>query len=233
MSLQMLLPEVTEHYRLRGFHQPALDHLSKELTNGAVGPYLSLTGAISFTKRIDSLLGKFSGWTPPSQYPNSEGAKAILGFSFGYRLKSRQAPDEEKRLPGRNNRHLAEISADEKRKHGIPLYVQFEISDALDDYLDTRADFSAPAKDMGTVPAIKYFVEEAKKRGEKLDKVVVVAHRHQMHRCVLILEEDFHIAGVPASKTYEEYDTKEEQPRVICPEMYIVSDFVSMAARIK
>ena len=84
---------------------------------------------------------------------------------------------------------------------------------------------------MSTKTAIQQFLARAKLRGlPKPAKVAVVAHRHHIDRCITLLKMDFQIDGVPSPELYADYDPLECQPRVMSPEEYIVSDFISMAA---
>lgn len=134
-------------------------------------------------------------------------------------------------MPGSNNRALAAIAARLKLCLGsTPLYAQFEIADALDDYTDIHADCSSPADDLGTGAVVDSFKQQAAEAFQELKRVIVVAHQHHVARCVLLLLNDFDIEGVPALEAYAGYDPGEAQPRVVSPEEFILSDFVSMAA---
>jgi hypothetical protein len=112
----------------------------------------------------------------------------------------------------------------------LPVCAQFEIADALADYAGgIKADFSTPAEDIGTGGVIKRFlayVPQAK-------NIVVVAHRHHIDRCHILLREDFGLESISAPNEYDGYDKEEAQPRVKSPSTFIVSDFVSLAARIE
>jgi hypothetical protein len=200
--------------------------------NGRLGLHTNL---LNFSKPIADLsLNQFPVPARPARTGERlQDVQAIFAFSFGYRLKTRAVTGkkEEQRLPGVNNRALATIAARLKLRLGsIPLYAQFEIADALDDYMDIRADYSSPAEDLGTGAVVASFKEQAGEAFQQLKRVVVVAHQHHVARCVLLLLNDFDIEAVPAVETYSEYDPGEAQPRVISAEEFILSDFVSMAA---
>ena len=236
MQLDKLAEIASMHYTDREFPPAAVLHLEKVIRDESVvrpdpgGDVLEQVGKRKLRQpvKIANAIGNF----PPNAQPvrSLEGlreAEAIFAFSFGYRVKSRPAPGQEVRLPGLNNRALAVISAQLKSILGVPLFAQFEISDALDDYTDVVADFSSPAEDLGTTGVIKSFVSRVE--GKSVGKVVVVAHQHHLARCALVLLNDFNIESVPAVETYCGYDPREAQPHVVSPEEYIVHDFVVMA----
>jgi hypothetical protein len=190
------------------------------------------SGGLDFKKELKDLsLDQFPIPPEPAKtLGNLRAADAIFAFSFGYRYKTRDVGGEDRRIPGPNNRALAKICADLKVLLQIPLFAQFEIADALDDYTSIRADYITPAADLGTGRVIEAFREQAEEEFQKLHRVVVVAHQHHVARCVLLLLNDFGIDSVGTIETYSEYDPREAQLRVISPEEYILSDFVSMSA---
>jgi hypothetical protein len=156
-------------------------------------------------------------------------AEAIFAFSFGYRRKTRPAPGEESRLPGTNNRALAEICCWLKSSRpDLKLCAQFEIADALADYTGVKADVSTAAEDIGTGDVIKRFLAAA----PQAKSIVTVAHRHHIDRCHILLREDFGLESISSPHEYEGYDKEEAQLRVKSPSTFIISDFVSLAARI-
>ena len=85
-------------------------------------------------------------------------------------------------------------------------------------------------KDQGTKDVAAEFHDEIKRTQANIQTVVIVAHRHHVERCRLILENDFNLKGLPYKGGYDKYDPSEAQPRVINSSHCIVSDFVSMAA---
>lgn len=181
-------------------------------------------------------------------------ADATFAFSFGYRIPltdripgpselddNPSLPNRPKRLPGPNNEGLARIARDLKDVTAKPLLAQFEIGDALRP-LNCPADYTAPREDMGTDKAITYFLSNMNQTCNwELDTatkpkvlgrrtVTVVAHRHQVGRCLVLLS-DRNLECLVPSCEYIEYDTAcEAQWRVRNPEIYICSDFVSMCA---
>lgn len=225
---------ICEHYAYRGFPGPSIAYLRSLLSTHLAAGSFSVVG--SLTLRSPVTFSSLERCFPiPPQLPRTDEnyaeTEAIFAFAFGYRLKSRVAPDEEARLPGENNRALARISRRLKLLLSVPLFAQFEISDALDDMTEVHADYSTPAEDIGTKKVINHFLEDIdRKEQAKPKKVIVVAHQHHVARCVLILRSDFRIIGIPSVEEYNQYDPREAQPRVRSPEEFIVSDFVSMAA---
>jgi hypothetical protein len=231
-------PEIIEmicrHYADRGFPGPSIQYLRSLLSVDLAAGSFSAVGSLAFKSPV-----KFSSlercFPVPSQPPRTNESyaepDAIFSFAFGYRLKSRAAPGTEARLPGQNNRALAAISRTLKLLFGVPLYAQFEISDALDDMTEVRADYSTPAEDIGTKRVIEHFLAEINRKNQpKPNKVIVVAHQHHVARCILILRSDFRITAIPSVDEYSQYDPQEAQPRVRSPEEFIASDFVSMAS---
>ena len=132
----------------------------------------------------------------------------ILASSFGYRMRTRGSGGVESRLPGPNNRALAEIAVEVKKTLKLRLFAQFEIADAIDDYTNDVADYATPREDMSTTQAIKYFLDHQKvKQGRVLKKVAVVAHHHHIGRCLILLREDFDIQAYPFGEHYSGYDS--------------------------
>lgn len=235
MTSHDLVDEFRKHYEARGLPPDAIDYLLAEIPNGIQADYLIRIGAkdlhkpISVRKLVEELQKVRSD---TSLGASANDVEAIYYFSCGYRLKHRPvtALGEEIRLPGKNNRALAEIAARLKmRTPGTPLYAQFEIADALDDYTDVAADYSSPPKDMGTVEVIRWFVQDSNSKGRNFKTVFVVAHQHHTKRCLLLLRDKVGVVGVPSPEQYSEYDPLEKQDRVISPRAFILSDAVSTA----
>jgi hypothetical protein len=229
MSIAELLRDVTTHYVARGFPGTAIVALHSKIFSSLSGDVLKFSGVYNYETPVASLAGKFT-LEHRKSYATATKPNVIFAFSFGYRVKARQAPGEERRLPGVNNRALAEIAARLKLATVLPIYAQFEIADALDDYTVVNADYSSPAQDMGTGKAVDYFKDHAKEQTFTINTAIVVAHRHHMDRCILTLR-DKGVQGIPCQESYEGYDQKEAQLRVVSPEEFIISDFISMAAR--
>jgi len=234
MTKTEIIEMICRHYSYRGLSGPSIEYLKSLLSVLSADRPFSDIG--SLTLRSPVTFSSLELCFPiPAQSPgineNYADVEAIFSFAFGYRLKSRATPGIEARLPGKNNRALATISQELKNRWNVPLYAQFEISDALDDLTEIHADYSTPAEDIGTKKVIEYFLaENEKKKQAKPKKVIVVAHQHHMARCVLILRSDFGIIGIPSAEEYNQYDPLEAQPRVKSPEEFIVNDFVSMAS---
>lgn len=236
MEIAKLLAKLAQYYSSRGFPANAVATLQRHIVDhvrpvdgdyeiGAIGPLL-----LSPARRVSALLEKLPE-RPFAPGASASSAQAIFSFAFGYRLKSRVAPGEERRLPGLNNRRLAEISANAKRTHPhLKLCAQFEIADALADYTDVQADVSTLAKDIGTRAVIEQMLAAL---DPKPQRVVVIAHRHHLDRCHIILRGDpFGLDTLDADEFYCDYDPLEAQERVKSAEDCIVSDFVSLAARV-
>lgn len=238
MSIRELLSDVTHHYQDRGFPESALKHLRVTIRRkfDRTSDSVVFRGELDLEKKIEVLLNHFHrcDCSPVSKSKVAD-ADAILAFSFGYRNRTYGSSGTESRLPGPNNRALGEIAVKVKRNLKLPLFAQFEIADAIDDYTQGVADYSTPREDMGTIKAIRYSFDHQKvsKLGRRFKKVVVVAHRHHMGRCLIVLREDFQIEAYAYGKQYSDYDPRECQARVTSPRECIVSDFVSMAARAK
>ena len=239
MSLEKLLSAVTDHYTDRGFPNSALQHLKKTLTKHYRDDgTLIFRGVYDLQKSTEKLVQEppaFPRWNcvaPPKAKVRD--ADAILGFSCGYRLRKYSDGGAGARLPGLNNRALAKIAVALKKEFQLPLYAQFEIADAIEDYTDSAPDYRTPTEDMGTKKVIAYFVHHrVVKNDSTFGKVIVVAHRHHIGRCLILLEQDFGITAYPYGEQYEKYDPHECQRRARDANELIVSDFVSMAARAK
>lgn len=239
MSLDQLLFEVTSHYRSRGFPQSALKHLRWTLVSNA-----SSDGSISLdtaypgcSKKASDLLGHF---LPEQRIVPDQKSKvdALFGFAFGYRMlvwPSSNPPTDScevarNRLPGLNNAALAEQARVLQRELNRPLFLQFEIADAISGSADRL--YSSRRVDQGTYGVAKEFDDELKRSGKSVQSVVIVAHRHHYERCRVILERSFNITGLSPPDLYSGYDPCEAQPRVMSPEEYIVNDFASMAGMV-
>jgi len=131
------------------------------------------------------------------------------------------------RRPGRNNVELAGIADELWEQLRLPLYLQFEIADAIS--ASSPVEFRSPRLDLGTAPVLATFLDHARPTGKSIEKVVVVCHRHHYERCRLILDRDG-ITAIPPHRWYRRYDRDEAQPRVMSPDECIVNDFASMAA---
>jgi len=183
---------------------------------------------------------------PPCSRGDVENADAIFAFSFGYRIPLAgriPGPTElddtatPRRLPGPNNEALARIARDLKVATAKPIVAQFEIGEALPP--NCPADGTAARRDMGTDDAIDEFLRKMQWVEDPIAKkqkvlnartVIVVAHRHQVGRCLVLLNHRKLKCLVP-SWEYIEYDVAcEAQWRVRNPQIYICSDFVSMCA---
>ncbi len=237
MSLEKLLSAITDHYSDRGFPHSALEHLKAIVKRR----YCQDDGTVVFrgdytlqknVKKLSDCFPRCNCAAPlKAQIANSD---AIFAFSCGYRLRKYSDGGVEARLPGPNNRALGEIAVRLKSELQLPLYAQFEIADAIEDCTDSVADYRTPTEDMGTSKVIKFFVNHRMVQASKtFEKVIVVAHRHHIGRCLILLNEDFGIKGYPYGETYDGYDADECQRRAKCPNELIVSDFVSLASRAK
>src|SRR5688572_20381099 len=167
MTCNDLVDELRKHYEARELPPEAIDLLLANMPSGIQADCLIRIGAknlhkpVSVRKLVEELRKVRSDTSLGASANNGE---AIYCFSCGYRLKRRSvtALGEEIRLPGKNNRALAEIAAGLKKTNAeIPLYAQFEIADALDDYTNVAADYSSPPKEMGTVEVIQWFVQDS------------------------------------------------------------------------
>ena len=235
MDLANLLVWSAEYYRDRGFPASAIANLQRSIVDhveGTAGTHeIGVLGSyqLSPPKKVSDLLKKLPRRPLKPNGDLTATKTAIFGFAFGYRLKSRIAPGEERRLPGPNNRRLAEICANLKRLYGnLKICAQFEIADALADYTDVRCDVSTRAQNIGTKAVVKQFLKSLDPQPQT---IVVVAHRHHLDRCHIILREDLGLATVDADESYDGYDPLEAQDRVKSAEDFIVSDFISLAAR--
>ncbi len=231
MPVAKLLVKVADHYSRRGLPASAIAALQTRIADGISGGDLKFGGDYDFCAPVGKLADRFPRC--PSNAAAAEGdltrADAIFAFSFGYRRKTRPAPGEESRLPGPNNRALAEICSWLKSSRpGLKLCAQFEIADALADYTSVQADVSTAAEDIGTGGVIKRFLADV----PQAKSIIIVAHRHHIDRCHILLREDFGLESTSSPREYDGYDTEEAQPRVRSPSAFIISDFVSLAARI-
>ena len=231
-----LLSMIAAHYQRRGFPRDAVEHLKRRVGEKTVSDSIVFKGVYRLNKKMQNVLEYFRGCDGRARGKITD-ADAIFAFSWGYRIKSCSDGGAIGRLPGRNNRQLGEIAVGLKRRLRVPLCAQFEIADAIEDSEDDRnlhPDYRTPTEDMGTSKAIEYFVgHQTVQRRHAFRSVVVVAHRHHLDRCLIILKEDFQIDGLPSPRSYDGYDRREDQLRAMNPKENIVSDFVSMAARAK
>jgi len=228
-----LLDELRKHYEAREFPSDAIDRLLIEIPRGIENGLIARIGVWRLQKDVTVLrlieeLRKVR--LDISAAPAPSNAQAIFCFSCGYRLKHRvvTALGEENRLPGPNNREMARIAERLKRERdALPIYAQFEIADALDDYTDLVADYSSPPKDMGTDEVIRWFTQDLRSKGKDVKVVFVVAHQHHMKRCLLLLNDEHGIVGIPAPEKYLKYDPGEKQERFSTPKEFILSDAAS------
>lgn len=231
-NLSRLLTELNRHYQARGFDRLALLWLRQTVVSGARKGDLQIENElIRFGCDIPKLLGFFSLPVPPPCEADLAGIQQIYAFEFGYRLPTPSDLMALTREPGPNNVALQEYAAllQGRCSPRVPVFAQTLIYRVNP---DPPGDwYSAAEEDMNTVTAIKQFLVRANQHGIPTPaKVACVAHRHQMERCIRVLDSDFGIHAVPAPEQYDAYDPLECQPRVMSPEEYIVSDFVSMAA---
>jgi hypothetical protein len=235
MSLDRLLYEVNVHYRSRGFPQSALTHLRWMLVTNTNGGVIHFATAYpSYRRNVADLLGHFK---PCPDQPSASASEvfAVFGFAFGYRMKvwtEGKSPTEQSevashRIPGKNNSELAERAVRLHNQRQLPLYLQFEIADAIDGRVPV--EFASSRKDQGTGAVADEFVAHVLSSNAKARAVVLLAHQHHYERCRIILEKKG-IIGLPIDDPYSEYDEFEAQPRVMSPEEFIVNDFVSVAA---
>lgn len=233
--LCQLLHEVSVHYRGRGLPESALAHLRWTLvTNTKHGVIDLATAYLSYRRSAAELIGYFKP-CPQQSNASIDTASAVFGFAFGYGMRSwtqGRSPTEvsevvANRIPGGNNAALANIAVSLYEQAHLPLYLQFEISDAIKDRAPVECDSSR--KDQSTLAVANEFIRHALSKNAKVGTVVLLAHQHHYERCRIILEEKG-ITGLPAHTAYAGYDPLEAQPRVMSPEEFIINDFVSMAA---
>lgn len=235
MSLDRLLFEVTAHYRSRGFPNSALSHLRWTLLSNVdldTGRFCLKTAYPGCEKSIAELLGLFQP-VRDADADADQRVTAVFGFAFGYRMDEWWAgtrPTDElearlRRRPGKNNTALAEIAEAIHAKRNLPLYLQFEIADAL---TKTSVEFSSSRKDQGTFAVAAEFLDHAKKKALNTDYVLLLAHRHHYERCRIVLQR-MGVQTAPIPNPYDGYDEDEAQPRVMSADEYIVNDFASMA----
>ena len=231
--LDRLLFELTAHYRDRGFPDSALIHLRWTLiTNTKAGNIHLKTPYPNCSRPIVDLIGHFSPCPYFSDFSSLSSADALFGFACGYRMKqwsnapTTDAEVKANRLPGANNAALAEQAQALHSKYNHPLYLQFEIADALP--ASTPKAFTSCRKDQGTKDVACEFVAHAASVGQKISTVVVVAHKFHYERCRIVLKR-MKITGLPTQDQYSGFDPQEAQPRAMSPEEMIVNDFASMA----
>lgn len=232
VGINALVEQVAAHYRSRGFDGATVRALTHSLRESHHDGVLYLPGAV-LRRKVEALLGRFLP-LPHDAASDAElgSASAILAFAFGYRLRSDQGDVPAARLPGANNRKLAQIAADLKQRFPtVPLCAQAEIADALEDRdPPVPVDIRCPCENWGTKLVLDHFLRAlgwpALQRGSG---VIVVAHAHHVGRC-LMLVGDVRLRGLLPSASYKDYDPGERQPRVRSPMDYIHSDFVSLVA---
>lgn len=234
-ELQKLLTEIEAHYQARGFigqFADAPSELAKTVQRSYRSGMLILPGAVlkCDVKKLSSPLGSRS--PRPADAGDLRQAAAIFAFSFGYRLKSGQHIGPQARLPGKNNRALADITAALKSElPSVPVFAQFEIADALEDRdPPVPVECRTPAEDWGTKTVLDYFLRSHGWRALPGDSsVLVVAHAHHLTRCCMLVEEVGLRCLLP-QRSYNEYDPAEKQPRVKDHIEFIHSDFISLVA---
>lgn len=235
MSLDRLLYECTVHYRDRGYPESALLHLRWTLVSNTHGGQICFqTAYAGCHRRVEDLLGHFKPCPSAPNKADLASASAVFGFAFGYRMRcwsegtSPTDADEvfANRLAGANNEALAQQCRQLHSRHGLDLYLQFEIADAIG--TGTPVEYASRRVDQGTRAVLDEFVSHAKNKGKTHRLVVVVAHRHHFDRCrILVVERDIEVLRPP--ELYSGYDPLEAQPRAMTPEESIVNDFASMA----
>ena len=237
MSLDRLLHELTIHYRTRGFPTSALLNLRLTLLSSldtTTNSFSLDTAYPSCDARIGDLLGCFQPVDGSNPRITKVTPCAVFGFSFGYRMASwvdGTHPTDElevrlRRRPGKNNTELAKIAESIQTTQGLPLYLQFEIADAVSSNIPIVC--ASDRKDLVTIEVAATFLDHARNTISSVDTVVLLAHQHHFERCRIILER-MGVACVSPNQTYNQYDEYEAQPRVMSPEEYIVNDFFSMA----
>lgn len=229
-----LAQEVREHYEARGFSKNAIKMLLTSIGSGWDTQGKLVLAGTGLKRDVSQLLGRFP---PANQNPAGpeelKTAAAIFAFSFGYRLKAGQGTGSEARLPGTNNRKLADIVAELRaRLTGIPTCVQFEIADSLEERdPPVEPDYRTPAQDIGTKQVLDLFTRWLgwKALVERQGRVIVVAHTHHVGRCTM-LAKDAGLSPLLPPQEYAGYDPFEQQARVKNEVEFIHSDFVSMVA---
>lgn len=197
MAVSKLLVEVAEHYSRRSFPASAIAALQARIADSISGDDLKLDGDHDFRGAIGKLADRFPPCPVAAVLAEDNRADTVVAFSFGYRRKTREAPGEESRLPGSNNRALAEICSWLKSSWpDLRLCAQFEVADALADFTSVKADFSTAAEDIGTGGVIKRFLADA----SQARCIVVVAHRHHIGRCHILPREDVGLESMSASR---------------------------------
>ena len=239
MSLDRLLFEVTAHYRSRGFTNSALFHLRWTLLSNVnldTGRFCLKTDYPSCDKSIAELLGLFQP-VQDADVDKDPKATAVFGFAFGYRMDewldgTRPTDELEARLrrrPGKNNEALAKIAERINEDLKLPLYLQFEISDAVTN--KDAVECISSRKDQGTLAVVKEFLNHAYNNEVSIRSVMLLAHQHHYERCRILLKR-MGVQSVPIPQQYpryDKYDEYEAQPRVMSAEENIVNDFASMA----
>lgn len=236
MSLDRLLFEVTMHYRSRGFPDSALSRLRWILSSNVnldTGRFWLKTAYPTCDKSIGELLGLFQPVKDDAPAEGDLTPTVVFGFAFGYQMAewldgTRPMDELEARLrrrPGKNNTALAKIAEAIYVSRRLPLYLQFEIADAV---TPGRVAFSSSRKDQNTIAVATEFIEHAKKEKVSINSVLLLAHRHHYERCRIVLNR-MGVQSVPIPNPYEGYDENEAQPRVMSAEENIINDFASMA----
>lgn len=231
MSVEQLLVAVSRHYAERDFDDRTVAFLRWIISsNIQSGQFRIHTNYYNFEEPVANLVGWFTPCAPAPCHEELQGAKAIFAFAFGYQLPNPRDQSASTRRPGQNNYQLAGIADGLKARFRLPLCVQFEIARAIHGFSRDGNDFSSDEADMNTKTAVEQFLERAGIRQDSRDEVIVVAHRHHMERCVRSVQVYSGLIALPSPITYAGYDPFECQPRVMSPDEFIVSDFVSMAA---
>ena len=235
MGFETLAHQIRTHYESRQFSNDAVaallsavaeSHQNSNLAFPGTGCDCAVAELIDCFTAINQTAGDVSGIPFP---------RAIFGFSFGYRQRSHQLKTQENRLPGQNNRALAEAIITPRALIDLPVYNQFEIADSLQDQHDYEPAYATPAEDMGTKKVIEYFVEAIGWWDLGKRNIIVVAHTHHIGRCLELLEDHGLHGHVPqlTSGLPKSYDKYEAQPRVKSERDCIYNDFISMVARFR
>jgi hypothetical protein len=231
-DIEALLQQIHAHYTSRGFSRPVIEELVASVRRSHRNWVLYLPGAV-LSCNIARILTRFlPRQDTPANLGELQAASAIFAFSFGYRLKSQQGFVPAARLPGQNNRGLAGIVVDLHTQFpSIPVCAQFVIADSLEDHdPPILVACRTPAEDWGTKAVLDYFLRYLGWHTLNADgSVIVVAHAHHVWWC-LMLVEDVGLRGLLPSRSYNEYDEHEQQPRVRNEREFIHSDFVSLVA---
>jgi hypothetical protein len=234
-SLAVLIEQIREHYASREFSAPAIATLVSAVKRSHHDSKLIFPGT-GCDCTIDDLVNQFVAVDQVSvDVARIESPLAIFGFSCGYRQRFWQSNEVANRLPGKKNRALAKAIMDTLEFVNIPVYVQFEICDALEENHEYKPKYSAPVEDMGTKQAIDRFLKSIGWENMGSRNVVVIAHRHHVGRCLLLLKDrglTGYVPSLPNGLPLAYDDDNEAQARAKTEDALIASDFISMVRRV-